>query len=162
MRLNLGCGEHYADGWVNTDLHKDGPKPDVVCSLLDLPFKDAVADMVYCGHVLEHIAPEDMVRALREIHRVLAPDGRLTVVGPDINLTRKHEPVLIDGVVNGGRRWPGDEHRWTASGGVTLAYVTGAGFAAWLMPVAEISDRWPVVDRRARWQFAITATKTRR
>jgi len=157
VKLNIGCGDHYAEGWINLDLHDSGPRPDVVGSILELPFPDGSVDRVYCGHVLEHVPLEQMAAALAEVRRVLSDDGVLAVVGPDINLTRRHEPTLIDGVTHGGCRWPGDEHRWIASGGITLAYVTAAGFEAHLLPITDMPDEWPVVGRVELWQFAILA-----
>lgn len=156
MRLNIGCGQHYADGWTNIDLHEDGPRPDVVASILALPFEDRSADRVYCGHVLEHVAVEDLPAALAEVRRVLSDDGLLMVVGPDVNLTRIHAPVLLDAVVSGGGRWPGDRHAWTATGELTAAYVAAAGFATAVLPVADVPDEWPVVGRDP-WQFAVQA-----
>ena len=159
MRLNIGCGEFYAPGWTNTDLHDDepgGPRPDVTGSILSLPFADGVAERVYCGHVLEHVALEHLPRALGEVRRVLAPDGQLMVVGPDVTRTALYEPALMDGVVHGGRRWPGDEHKYPATGEMTLAFVRAAGFAARLIPVETVPDEWPIVAR-VLWQFAIEA-----
>jgi SAM-dependent methyltransferase len=46
-----------------------------------LPFADAVFDAVFCTEVLEHL--KDPVRCLREIRRVLAPGGRLTLSVPN-------------------------------------------------------------------------------
>lgn len=158
MDLNIGCGQHYADGWMNIDLHSDGPHPDLVCSLLDLPFPDGSVERVYCGHVLEHIAREDMPQALSEVRRVLTDEGALVVVGPDIHLTRLHEPVLVDAVLNGGNRWPGDEHRWVSTGDATLGYLLAAGFDAYLTSIVDVPDDWPVVGRPL-WQFAIYAKK---
>lgn len=41
--------------------------------LLDLPFADQSVDLFLCNHVLEHLVED--VRAMREIRRVLRPDG---------------------------------------------------------------------------------------
>ncbi len=79
------------------------------------------------------------------------------IVGPDINLTTLHEPILIGPVTHGGGRWPGDEHRWVPTGEQTLEMVQNTGlFDAFLFFVADVSDEWPIVDR-APWQFAIKA-----
>jgi SAM-dependent methyltransferase len=45
------------------------------------PFRDAVFDAVLFLDVIEHVEPR--VHVLREIHRVLKPDGRLLVSGPN-------------------------------------------------------------------------------
>lgn len=159
MRVNVGCGEFYAPGWVNIDLHDDqagGPRPDVIASVLTLPFSDQSAGMIYCGHVLEHVALEHLPRALREIRRVLVSDGQLMVVGPDVTLTALHEPALMGSLVRGGCRWPGDEHHYPATGELTLALICAAGFDARLIDVADVGDEWPIVAR-VPWQFAISA-----
>jgi predicted SAM-dependent methyltransferase len=156
MLLNVGCGEHYAQGWVNTDIHRQGPKPDVICNVLALPFADHTAERIYIGHVLEHIHRENLSHALAEVRRVLAADGEVMIVGPDVGLTAKHEPILLAGVRYGGCRWPGDEHRWFSTGGETLRHVRATGFVAHLIPVETVPSGWPIVDR-ALWQFAITA-----
>ena len=56
---------------------------------LPLPFDDAQFDEVNCKDVLEHI---DYVPLLRELHRVMAPGGRLVVESP--HFTRR--AVYID------------------------------------------------------------------
>jgi len=44
--------------------------PDVVASVLDLPFEDGRFDVAMCCQVLEHLPFEDFVTALRELRRV--------------------------------------------------------------------------------------------
>lgn len=156
MLLNVGCGQHYAHGWTNIDLHDNGPHPDVIASILDLPFADSTVTRIYCGHVLEHITLDDLPRALAELRRVLTPDGELLVVGPDINLTAIHEPALLDCVRDGGNRWAGDAHEWPPTGEMTQFFLADAGFDARVFPVADVPEDWPIVAR-APWQFAIHA-----
>jgi SAM-dependent methyltransferase len=75
--LNVGCGDDIRDGFINQDI---APLPgvDIVCDLgVDrLPIDDGALDIVLARDVLEHV---DLVPALRDIHRVLAPGGRLIV-----------------------------------------------------------------------------------
>ena len=58
--------------------------PDVTTLVADcqqrLPFADATFDRVLAIHVLEHLP--DLPAALREVHRILAPDGHFLVVIP--------------------------------------------------------------------------------
>lgn len=60
------CGDLFAEGYTYPDYVKN-------MDVLQLPFKDGSFDIVICNHVLEHI-PEDK-KAMREICRVLAPEG---------------------------------------------------------------------------------------
>jgi SAM-dependent methyltransferase len=75
--LNVGCGHDVLDGFVNLDV-ADLPGVDVVASLGDepLPFADGTFRTVLARDVLEHV---DIVPALRELHRVMAPGGVLVI-----------------------------------------------------------------------------------
>lgn len=53
---------------------------DYLCRLEELPMADATYDLVLCSQVLEHI-PEP-VAVLKEIRRVLKPDGQMWVSAP--------------------------------------------------------------------------------
>lgn len=52
-----------------------------VAGVMDLPFADDTFDLAVLVQVIEYVP--DAVAALREIHRVLAPDGRLLVSDTD-------------------------------------------------------------------------------
>lgn len=58
----------------------------LLMDILDIPFDDNYFDMILCNHVLEHIW--DDVKALRQMERVLSPNG-----------------ILILGVPNEGSQW---------------------------------------------------------
>jgi SAM-dependent methyltransferase len=58
---------------IRLDLKPKSRKVDVAGDLTALPFADASIDIVVCYHVLEHV-PDDLT-AMREIRRILAPDG---------------------------------------------------------------------------------------
>lgn len=44
--------------------------PDVIASVLDMPFKDNEFDLILCAEVLEHLPLENFTEALKEIKRV--------------------------------------------------------------------------------------------
>lgn len=83
MKLHLGCGDTHLDGWVNCDM-LPGPAVDVVCSAVDLPFDDGVADEILSEHMIEHLTYYEFNRAMAEWYRVLKPGGLLTVECPDL------------------------------------------------------------------------------
>jgi len=96
--LDVGCGsggflaEMRSLGW---DVRGVEPDPsavrvarkrwglDVACGTLEAGrFREGSFDVVTLSHVIEHLP--DSIGTLRECGRVLAPDGRLVVVTPNI------------------------------------------------------------------------------
>ena len=82
LRLNLGCGDYPIKGWTNIDLVQL-PGVDVVADVCKLPYDDNSVDEIYAGHILEHISIRETNSTLKEWHRVLKPQGRITVTCPD-------------------------------------------------------------------------------
>jgi predicted SAM-dependent methyltransferase len=72
-------------GWQVLNV-KPGEHVDHVGDLRDLSrFADASFDMVYASHVVEHLGHRrDLPAALREVARILRPDGRFFVSVPDL------------------------------------------------------------------------------
>jgi SAM-dependent methyltransferase len=62
------------------EVDKEYPNLDYKCTLENLPMADATYDLVLCSQVLEHIS--EPVAALREIRRVLKPNGQAWVSAP--------------------------------------------------------------------------------
>jgi glycosyltransferase involved in cell wall biosynthesis len=54
---------------------------DIVAPGDDLPFEDSSLDFVISAHVIEHFP--DPIKALKEWHRVVRPDGFLYVIAPN-------------------------------------------------------------------------------
>jgi SAM-dependent methyltransferase len=80
-KLNLGCGEHHKEGYVNLDW-QPLTKPDVAHNLnsVPYPFSDDTFDLVEAYHVLEHLdKPFDV---MKELHRILKPGGTLHIKVP--------------------------------------------------------------------------------
>lgn len=83
MKVHLGCGSNYIEGWINVDL--DSSKADVQADLrFPLPYKDACVDYIFNEHFIEHINREDGRKFLAECFRVLKPGGVLRVSTPDL------------------------------------------------------------------------------
>lgn len=83
-RLNWGCGTHPEPGWLNSD-QKDGPGIDLSCDIRrGLSLADDSIDYAVTIHALPEVPFEDLVPALRELHRVLRPGGVLRVSVPDL------------------------------------------------------------------------------
>lgn len=166
MKLNLGCGDRYAEGWINVDWAGSPHRKDQEVDLTgDLPWPDNSIQTIYLGHLLEHLAPGQCTALLARLHRCAMPSGTIMVVGPDVPTARLMAEagtldVTLDSLLYGAERWPGDRHLWESSAEGTMRLMRGAG---WKEPhqgsVTEAATYWPVADPRPKWQFAIWAIK---
>ncbi len=183
MLLNVGCGPHYAAGWVNTDVvETDLIRPDQVVQAGDpFPFDKGTFERIYLGHVLEHVPWERLPVFLDEVRRVLKPGGWLMVVGPDTLRTlelyrtggadiEQLMPVIegpgawLHGQGYEPLRWGSDRHHWNCYEQRVVDVLTDAGFdevtpygidGAGRLPESEIrAAGWPLVDGSPR-QFAV-------
>ena len=76
--LDVGCGDRPYAGLFPGALGFDvpgNPHADLHGSLEAIPVDDASFDVVLCLQVLEHV--DDPAAAVRELHRVVRPDGRV-------------------------------------------------------------------------------------
>jgi len=81
LRVNLGCGRRYLDGYVNCDVVSTvrcDRRFDLNCT--PYPFEADSVDDVLADNVLEHL--DDVVRTMEEIHRILKPGGTATILLP--------------------------------------------------------------------------------
>jgi SAM-dependent methyltransferase len=173
--VNYGCGSHAPKEWLNFDAsprlwlervpvlgpifgHTVGlvfPRQvrygDIVAGL---PVSTATAAGVYCSHVLEHLAREEVAQALAETWRILAPGGRFRLVVPDLAwraaeylaAERTDDPHAADQFLRscllGISAWPHgiierlryhlslNAHRWMYDYAAMDALLTAAGFVA--------------------------------
>ncbi len=105
LKLHLGSGPNRLPGWVNIDAYPAELSLDLRWGL---PFKSGSADYVFMSHVFEHLYyPEESSSVLQEIHRVLAPGGRVRLIVPDIEL-------CIQAYCSNDRAFITDrQHTWT-------------------------------------------------
>ena len=81
-RVNVGCGDLIAPGWINLDADPaDGAHYVDVRN--GLPFGDSSVGHIHCEHFLEHLDFSDARELLFEFHRVLTSDGTLRLIVPD-------------------------------------------------------------------------------
>ncbi|MBI4921521.1 MAG: methyltransferase domain-containing protein [Devosia nanyangense] len=138
MKLHLGCGSKYIDGWYHVDA-LPLPHVDHVGPVEDLHFiPDASVELIYASHVLEHFGRRTYLQALREWRRVLQPGGVLRLAVPDFGavahlyvegkLPRGIEDVR--GLVSGGQRDSYDFHGMIFDEASLSAALREAGFRA--------------------------------
>lgn len=131
IKLNLGCGTDYKEGWVNIDNNSDNniEKLDLNWDLRNpLPFKENSVDYIFHEHFIEHLTVEEGIKVTRDLMRVLKPGGVLRIATPDLEKTVDkylHLPIDKDPTIknfrldfiktraeriNVGFRWWG--HKW--------------------------------------------------
>ncbi len=129
--LDVGCGSkpYYpffasAGSYVGVDV-KENAAADLVGSVESLPVDDASFDVVLCTQVLEHV--DDPARAVRELHRVTAPAGRVLASTHGVMLYHPNPQDLWRWTHTGLRRLFESAADWAS-----LEVEPGAGSAACL------------------------------
>ena len=107
MRLNVGSGPDYREGWVNVDgcgLFKR----DVALLLPDESLADRFgkesADEIFMRDMMEHFFRWEGIEVLKDFYDVLKIGGKVTIITPDLEkiiecpfLTLKRKTELIRG-----------------------------------------------------------------
>lgn len=135
-KLHVG-GRQVRPGWKLLNI-QPGEGVDHVGDVKDLSqFADGSFDLVYGSHVIEHVPQSLMVPTLAGLHRILAPEGRLLVSVPDLQILCRLflEPSLdraarfhVMRMMFGGQVDPYDFHYVGLSEEILMDYLGAAGF----------------------------------
>jgi predicted SAM-dependent methyltransferase len=92
LKLHLGCGHKYLDGWVNVDAPKDelcynDLKADVHARIEELSYPDCSVSEILMTAVFEHFPRHVAIMQLRKFYNWLEENGKITVVVPDFFAT---------------------------------------------------------------------------
>lgn len=118
MKLNYGCGETKLEGYVNIDI-EPSTKPDLIHDIrkAPLPYEDNSVEDVLCLHNIEHIELKFWPVLFQEFHRVLSPEGTLTMAYPEFEVCAKNFVENKQGhkefwrrTLYGRQKYPGDYH----------------------------------------------------
>jgi hypothetical protein len=104
IKLHLGCGGIYLDGYRNIDLPveehgvQEAIRPDVYADITTLEFAPESVSEVRLHHVFEHFERPTALRLLIDWYGWLEPGGKLVVETPDFArsaraLLRKRSPA---------------------------------------------------------------------
>lgn len=100
VKLNVGCGTDYKEGWVNIDnnAHENIERLDINWDLRKpLPFEDNSVDFIFNEHFLEHLTVDEGQAVIKDFMRVLKPGGVVRIATPDLSVTvDKYLNVPID------------------------------------------------------------------
>jgi SAM-dependent methyltransferase len=87
IRLNIGCGNDYREGFINIDGRADLPKIDQVINLsiesLLKYFKEGTVDFILANDFVEHHFHWEAVRIMKDFYALLKPAGVLEMRLPD-------------------------------------------------------------------------------
>jgi predicted SAM-dependent methyltransferase len=118
--VDLGCGP-IADSYrtdegdvLRVDIREE-VNPDYRCDLRHLPFAGGEFDVVFSSHTLEHFTRMEGDAVIKEMVRVMKPDGELRLVLPDLKWAAQHivnEEVDMDvmNVVYGAQSYRENYH----------------------------------------------------
>ena len=96
MKLNLGCGRDYREGYVNIDISRDVRAEHYLDIRKDpLPFPDQSVKEIYISGVLEQIGSNDeFLFCMQELGRVLEPGGTMRVIVPNAAFAIAHQDPM--------------------------------------------------------------------
>ena len=99
IKLNLGCGSRFKDGYINIDfdsideITKRYPNIDindnckfVQCNILELPYENGTVDEIRADAILEHLSFKEESLFFAEVKRVLKKGGILNFSVPDFEV----------------------------------------------------------------------------
>ena len=81
IKLHLGCGENYLEGYVNVDMV--AKRVDARYDVSVLPYPDNSVDEIFASHVIEHFTFQKGFKVMAEWFRALKPGGVLKLETPD-------------------------------------------------------------------------------
>ncbi|WP_269623834.1 class I SAM-dependent methyltransferase [Prochlorococcus marinus] len=113
IKLHLGCGKRYLEGYLHVDQSKY-KHIDYVKPIYPLPFiENECVEEIYCSHALEYFDFNQAILVLKEWKRCLADKGKLRLSVPDFDQllkvynSKSYDIDAIIGPLFG--RWKGDK-----------------------------------------------------
>lgn len=83
MRLDLGCGKNKKEGFEGVDsIAFEGVDHVVDLTHYPWPWEDGSVEEVHCSHVIEHLPARERIAFANELFRILAPNGKATIIAP--------------------------------------------------------------------------------
>ena len=118
VKLNLGCGADYKQGYINIDRYAINFKTDrsFDCNL-PLDFSNESVEEILAIHLLEHLSFTGLNRVMASWYRVLTKGGKLIIEIPDFNeilkmaLKDKKDDKILTWIF-GLQDRPGETHFW--------------------------------------------------
>jgi len=88
MKLHIGCGTVYREGWINVDNNSDHniTKLDLNWDVSNpIPYPDNSVDFISSEHFIEHLPIQTAIKFLKECKRVLKIGGVIRTSSFDLD-----------------------------------------------------------------------------
>jgi len=176
LLVNLGSGPKtqsrlpamFAD-WREVRVDVDpGAVPDLVADITDLSaIKSGTVDAVWSAHCIEHLYLHQVGKALTEVHRILADDGFLCLIVPDLQAIASYlvNDRLLD-IIYQSPAGPVTAHDVIfgfggalARGHMNMAHHCGFTAGVMLEKLKEVQFAEIVLRRRSNLELAALACK---
>lgn len=142
MKIDLGCGPNKKEGFVGVDQYAFPGVDHVVDLTKDrLPFEAETVEEVHASHFVEHLTAPERCHLLNELHRVMKPGAKMTMIVPHWGSNRAYgDPT---------HQWPPISEMW-------FYYLK----KEWRMSQAPHTDKsnWPQgydCDFEATWGYSM-------
>ena len=163
MRVNLGSGQAYLEGWVNVD-ENPAVRADVRLDAFEFfAAHGPEVDEVYMGHFLEHLIPSSAVGLLRLIRDRVRPGTLVSAVVPDMRaIFRAYDAgEITNGELNERFVYSYEQpshHVWCYDADTLERVFIEAGYvdAEPIDPLAWPPVHWKEGDE-SRWQCGVKA-----
>jgi len=134
VRLNLGCGADYREGFINIDM-----RPEIRSDLInDITVLDqvpeSIADEIFAHDALEHIPFREILPTLKLWFSVLKPGGTIEIQVPDFDQIfaaypkYKHDFDGFSSRIYGAQDYPLNRHLAAFCGDSLSKLMAAAGF----------------------------------
>jgi len=110
--LNLGCGNRFHAAWENIDFTSSNPLVKEHNLVNGIPYQDESVDVLYHSHLLEHFDRKGAKIFMSECFRVLAKNGIIRVVIPDLEVVAKNYLTYLEGSLKGDVKSQ-NRYEWT-------------------------------------------------
>jgi predicted SAM-dependent methyltransferase len=92
LKLHLGCGEKYLEGYVNIDFPDAEQRviktrADIFSSMKDLSYPENSVDEIRSHHLFEHFSRAEALKLLVRWRTWLKPNGLLIIETPDFSMS---------------------------------------------------------------------------
>ena len=116
MKLHVGCGMKYLNGWKHSDV-KNLEHVDYCCDARDIEKHIVPSSLneLYACHILEHFGRHEVDSVLESWSKLLQPGGQIRLAVPDIEAVCEHYQEhknlsILRGLLWGGQRDTFDFH----------------------------------------------------